>query len=108
MVVMILERVPRSLRGELSRWMVEVQTGVFAGKVSALVRDLLWDKCVAKGAGGKCCQVWPTDNEQGFAVRIAGDVERAVVDMDGLLLVGVRRRHDPCEPGGYLGGDEGP
>ena len=90
MVVMILERVPRSLRGELSSWMVEVQPGVFVGKVSALVRDLLWEKCVLKSGGGKCCQIWSTDNEQGFALRMVGDRTRRVVDMDGLLLVAVR------------------
>lgn len=92
MVLMILERVPRSLRGELSRWMVEVQTGVFVGKVSALVRDLLWDKCVRKGLGGRCCQVWTTNNEQGFGIRIFGDSEHEVVDMDGLYLI--RRRYE--------------
>ncbi len=108
MVVMVLERVPRGLRGELSRWLLEVQTGVFAGKVSALVRDLLWDKCVTKGEGGRCCQVYPTDNEQGFAVRIAGDTHRTVVDMDGLLLVGVRQHRDQGGPGAHLEGDEGP
>ena len=91
MVVMILERVPRRLRGELTSWMVEVQPGVFVGKISALVRDLLWEKCVSKSAGGKCCQIWRTDNEQGFAIRIVGDKSRRVVDMDGLLLVGVRK-----------------
>ena len=48
MVVLVLEKVPTSLRGELTRWMAEIQTGVFVGTMSALVRDLLWDKCVAK------------------------------------------------------------
>lgn len=89
--------------------MIEVQTGVFAGKVSGLVRDLLWRKCVERGAGGQCCQVWPTDNEQGFGVRLVGDGTRSVVDLDGLLLIGVkgkagsgpRRR---CA--GYFGGAE--
>ncbi|MCD6299716.1 MAG: type I-E CRISPR-associated endoribonuclease Cas2 [Dehalococcoidales bacterium] len=91
MVLMILEKVPRSLRGELSRWLIEVQPGVFVGKVSALVRDLLWDKCLKKGLRGSCCQVWTTNNEQGFAIRLFGDSTREVVDMDGLYLV--RKRH---------------
>jgi len=41
MVVLILEKVPRSLRGELTRWMIEVDTGIFVGRLSAMVRDLL-------------------------------------------------------------------
>jgi len=87
---MVLEKVPPSLRGELSRWMVEVQTGVYVGSLSALVRDLLWHKCIRNGAGGRCCQVYRTNNEQGFDIRIAGDANRLAVDLDGLLLVAVR------------------
>ena len=39
MLVMILEKVPPSLRGELSRWTIEPKTGIFVGKVSAMVRE---------------------------------------------------------------------
>src|SRR5712691_2522056 len=90
MVVMVLEKVLPSLRGELSRWMIEVQTGVYVGSLSALVRDLLWDKCIRNGAGGRCCQAYTINNEQGFDIRISGAVDRFVVDRDGLLFVAVR------------------
>ena len=33
MVVMILERAPPGLRGEMSRWMIEPKAGVFVGRV---------------------------------------------------------------------------
>ena len=39
MVVIILEKVSASLRGELTRWMIEPHTGVFVGHVSGMVRD---------------------------------------------------------------------
>jgi len=90
MVVMVLESVPPSLRGELTRWMVEVHTGVFVGKVSALVRDLLWAKCEDKLKDGRCCQVYRTNNEQGFSIRMMGESSRKPVDVDGLQLVAVR------------------
>ena len=48
MLVMILEAVPPSLRGELSRWLTPVCVGVYVGKVSTLVRDKLWERAVAK------------------------------------------------------------
>jgi len=73
MVVMILEKVPTSLRGELTRWMLEASTGVFVGTMSALVRDLLWEKCTEKKRAGRCIQVYKTNNEQGFAIRMEGD-----------------------------------
>ena len=94
MIVMTLEAVPPSLRGELSRWLIEVQPGVFAGNASALIRDALWDKCVQHARAGHCSQIYRTNNEQGFAIRIAGDATRRVVNLDGYQLVAVRNaRH---------------
>ncbi len=50
---MILEKVPVSLRGELTRWLIEPHAGVFVGHVNARVRDKLWEKCCqAKRTGG--------------------------------------------------------
>ena len=53
MIVMVLERVTPSLRGELTRWLIQPKTGVFVGRVSARVRDLLWEKIASakKGRG---------------------------------------------------------
>ena len=64
MLVITLEAVPPSLRGELTRWLIEVQTGVYVGNVSGLVRDLLWDKCVQHARAGRCTQVYRANNEQ--------------------------------------------
>ena len=41
MVVMLMEKVPKSVRGELTRWLIELRSGVFVGNISALVRDKL-------------------------------------------------------------------
>ena len=90
MVVMLLESVPASLRGELTRWMQEIQAGVFVGSLSAMVRDLLWKKSKENRANGWCCQVYSTNNEQGYAIRVAGDAKRNVVDIEGILLIAVK------------------
>src|SRR6266567_3939393 len=66
MVVLILERVPPGLRGELTRWFLEPKAGVFVGRVSALVRDRLWEKACSKAGGGGCLILYSSDNEQGF------------------------------------------
>ena len=87
MVVMVLEKVPRSLRGILTRWMLEVDTGVFVGRLSARVRDLLWIRAVSNSKGGRVCQVWTTNNEQGFDLRLHGYNNRFVMDLDGMRWV---------------------
>lgn len=90
MVVIVLESVPPSLKGELSRWLVEVATGVYVGQVSALVRDLLWEKCVQHVRRGRCYQMYSTNTEQGYAMRLHRDTTRTLVDFDGLQLVAVK------------------
>ncbi|HEY3420312.1 MAG TPA: type I-E CRISPR-associated endoribonuclease Cas2e [Methanomassiliicoccales archaeon] len=87
MLIMILEKTPSSLRGELSRWMIEPKVGVFLGKVSAEVRERLWVKCMSSIKEGGIIQAWSTNNEQGFAIRTYGDTSKCLVDFDGLTLV---------------------
>lgn len=86
MVILILEKVPVGLRGEITRWMIEPKTGVFLGRIPALVRDKLWDKVCESTKGGAGMLIHSTDTEQGFAVRLWGTTARTVVDMEGLLL----------------------
>lgn len=88
MVLLILERPPTSLRGELSRWMMELKPGVFLGTVSALVRDELWDVCTSKvGRRGGCMLVHPAQTEQGFTIKTHGVLTRAPIECDGLWLL---------------------
>ena len=89
MVVMVLESVPASLRGELTRWLIEPHTGVFVGHVNAMVRDRLWEKCCEARRTGGVIQAWSTNTEQRFEIRMAGTTNRDVVDYDGLQLVRV-------------------
>lgn len=87
MVVLILERVPPGLRGELTRWFLEPQAGVFVGRVSAVVRDILWEKACSQARDGGCLILYSSDNEQGYRVRTWGRTSRSIVDFEGLSLV---------------------
>jgi CRISPR-associated protein Cas2 len=87
MIVMILEKVPLRLRGELTRWLIEPSAGVFVGHVNAMVRQRLWEKCCkARGAGG-IVQLWSTNNEQRFSMRKWGDTTRNIIEEEGLQLI---------------------
>ena len=86
-VVMVLERVPTSVRGELTRWMLELQAGVFVGEISALVRDKLWEAVCGKMAGGAGILAYNSDTEQGFAFRFWGATGKVIEDFEGLNLV---------------------
>jgi CRISPR-associated protein Cas2 len=92
MVVLILERVPPSLRGELTRWFLEPKAGVFVGRVSALVRDKLWEKACKQARDGGCLLLHSSDHEQGYRVRSFGQTARSIDDFEGLVLVRHRRQ----------------
>lgn len=87
MVVIVLQKVTAALRGELTRWLFEVKSGVYIGHVSALVRDKLWQKCTESKGAGSVFQAWTTNTEQHFSMRLAGDANRCVVDWEGVQLV---------------------
>jgi CRISPR-associated protein Cas2 len=87
MTVIILERVPVGLRGELTRWMLELHTGVFVGRVSALVRDTLWEHVCKHVREGAAFLIYQMNTEQGFAVRSFGETRRHLVNIEGLTLV---------------------
>jgi len=87
MIMMVLERVRPSLRGELTRWMLEVHAGVFVGDPPASVRDRLWEKVCGEAGQGGCVLAHSDNSEQGFAIRTWGPTRRAVEDYEGLTLV---------------------
>jgi len=89
MTVLVLERVSPSLRGDLTRWLLELRAGVFVGKLPAGVRDKLWERVCANLEGGGAILAHAADTEQGFTMRLWGDPSREIVDFEGLLLIRV-------------------
>lgn len=92
MVVMILESVTPSARGELTRWLVEPHPGVFVGHISGMVRDKLWEKCCEGLKKGALIQMWTSNNEQRFQMRTYGATKRDVINLDGLQLIRIPPR----------------
>ena len=95
MMVLIVERAPQGLRGELSRWLLEPRAGVFVGRVSALVRQKLWERTCQGLKGGAAILVWRSNNEQGFEFSLWGDAGRSITDWEGLKLVTMRHDRYP-------------
>ncbi|GAB4151235.1 MAG: hypothetical protein Fur005_00010 [Roseiflexaceae bacterium] len=87
MTVIVLERVPIGVRGELSRWMLEVRAGVFVGRISAAVRSILWEYICEQMQEGAGMLIYQTNSEQGFAMRSCGRTDRKLIEREGLTLV---------------------
>jgi CRISPR-associated protein Cas2 len=90
MDVMILERVPTVLRGELSRWLTPVGGGVHVGRVTAQVREQLWNLATNKAGKGRVIQIWNCRGEPGYSLRVHGLVDAELVDLEGLPMIAMK------------------
>ena len=86
MTVLSLSSCPPSLRGNLTKWLMEIATGVYVGRVSARVRDKIWDRVVELSSGGRAVLVYSTNNEQRMDFRVHGETWEPI-DFDGLKLI---------------------
>lgn len=86
MIVVTLTDCPPALRGDLSKWMLEVQTGVFVGNVNARVREKLWERIIGHVKHGKAVMVYSANNEQGMEFHVHNSFWE-VVDMEGIKLI---------------------
>ena len=91
MTVLVMENVSPSLRGECTRWLLEIKAGVFLGTISAAVRERLWALVQERPEGGDCLIAYSANNEQGFCMEIWGNPRRTIVDFDGLQLIKIQQ-----------------
>lgn len=86
MVVVTLTDCPPRLRGDLSKWLLEINTGVYVGKVSARVREELWERICENILHGRATMVYNTNNEQGMAFRVHNTTWKPI-DFEGITLM---------------------
>ena len=93
MIVISLTDCPPKVRGDLSKWLIEINTGVFVGHLSSRVRDELWLRICENLKNGRATMVYNAANEQKMDFRIH-NTDWQPVDFDGLKLI---RRPLPCQ-----------
>jgi CRISPR-associated protein Cas2 len=87
MVVTVVENAPPRLRGRLAIWLLEVRAGVYVGKVSRRVREMIWEHIEKGIEEGNAVMAWSTNTESGFDFVTLGANRRIPVEMDGIKLV---------------------
>lgn len=86
MMTLVLTAVPTGLRGDLTKWLIEISAGVFVGDPGARIREELWERVVAESARGRAIMVYNAATEQGFAVRTHNH-DWQPRDFDGVVLM---------------------
>lgn len=87
MVIITMDNAIERLKGECSRYLMEIKAGVFVGKISAAVRERLWKTIIESGDAGGTVMVYSAPTEQGFVMRMHGNPYRSIADIDGLYFV---------------------
>lgn len=90
----MLTACPVGLRGFVTRWLLEISPGVYCGRVSARVRDELWNEVVSMLKDGRAVMVFSRRGDQGLDFRVHRH-DWEPVDFDGISLI--RRPTEPSQ-----------
>ena len=86
MTVVVVTDCPAKLRGDLTKWMIEINTGVYVGNLSARVREELWIRICENLKNGRATMVFRAANEQRMDFWVHNTTWEPV-DFDGLKLM---------------------
>jgi CRISPR-associated protein Cas2 len=85
-IVVVLSVTPERLRGELTRWLLEINAGVYVEHLTTRVRERLWLRIVDDIGRGRALMVWSARTEQRLQFRVHNHAW-AVEDFDGISLM---------------------
>lgn len=86
MIVVSLTDCPPKVRGDLSKWLLEINTGVYVGNVNARVREELWKRICENVKDGRATMVYSTNGEQKLDFLVH-NTSWVPVDFDGIKLI---------------------
>jgi len=94
---------PVSLRGDLTKWLQEINTGVYVGNVTPRVRDELWKRICSEAKNGSATMVFSAQNEQRLDFRVHNSSWEPI-DFDGITLMLRPASQRAVGSGKYLSG----
>ena len=86
MKILTMTNCPPKLRGDLSKWLLEINTGVYVGNVNARVRELIWKRVCENIKNGQATLVFPANNEQHMDFYVH-NTNWQPIDLDGIKLM---------------------
>ncbi len=95
LTVITVKTVPPSLRGDLTKWMQEIATGVYVGNFNSKVREELWERVKQSAGTGEATMSFSYRNEIGYQFATY-QTQCKVIDYDGIPLVQMiyNKEHD--------------
>lgn len=105
LTLITLKKTPPSLRGDLSKWMQEIATGVYVGNFNSKIREKIWERVKENVKEGEATISYAVRNEIGYQFDTWQTAQK-VIDGDGIPLVYIpheeNRQKDEVEiPDGF-------
>jgi CRISPR-associated protein Cas2 len=85
-VIIVLSDCPPKLRGDMTKWFFEINTGVYVGNISARVRESLWTRITENIGRGHATMVFGASGEQHMDFRVHNAYWEPL-DFDGIKLM---------------------
>lgn len=86
LTIITLKNSTPSLRGDLSKWMQEIATGVYVGNFNSRIREYLWERVIKNVGTGEAALSYACRNELGYNFKTY-NTKRQVIEYDGIPLV---------------------
>ena len=97
LTIITLRNSTPSLRGDLSKWMQEIATGVYVGNFNSRIREYLWKRVTENVGNGEATLSYASRNEIGYSFE-THNAKREVIDFDGIPLVIFPKSQENEEP----------
>lgn len=89
--VITLKKTPSSLRGDLTKWMQEIDTGIYIGNFNSKVREELWKRVIENVKEGEATICYASRNEIGYDFK-TNSKDISIIDFYGIPLVMVDKK----------------
>lgn len=86
LTVITLKNSPPSLRGDLTKWMQEISTGVYVGNFNTKIREKLWERVIESVGSGEATMTYAYRNEIGYRFETHNS-NKIPINFDGIPLV---------------------
>lgn len=91
LITMVTSCQKAQLRGYLTRFLYELDAGVFVGEVTARVRDHLWEMVIdSSGSSGRAWLVYPSPDATQRLQILSHNTSWLPVTLDGVTLISRR------------------
>lgn len=94
--VITLKKVPPYMRGDLTKWMQEIDTGVYIGNFNTKIREELWKRVKENVGQGEATISYTYRNEIGYKFETM-NTQREEIDFEGIPLVLIKKEEEEQE-----------